>query len=218
MTRHEILSLHITWQVFAGAKVLLLNSRTRWYDSCTDLIKLSGIATKTNSSSGLLTPETSPCHENEVSSRTFRLTTSMFDELTSAQGRLKWYKSLISTFLRRLNFEVLVILDAWFIIESIPLSWSCFSWMILNEKWIMRSSSVWMTHRQMRQQWYQLVEIKQSDWSILAYFEFKSSRRKFFQTWPSNRNDWFSELPRLRTYAFLHVTNHSYSVWHPHVI
>ena len=87
MTRHEILSLHITWQVFAGAKVLLLNSRTRWYDSCTDLIKLSGIATKTNSSSGLLTPETSPCHENEVSSRTFRLTTSMFDELTSEFGQ-----------------------------------------------------------------------------------------------------------------------------------
>lgn len=43
---------------------------TRWYDSCTDLIKLSGIATKTNSSSGLLTPETSPCHENEHHSKT----------------------------------------------------------------------------------------------------------------------------------------------------
>ena len=44
-----------------------------------------------------------------------------------------------------------------------------------------------MTHRRLRQQWYQLVEFKQSNWSILAYFEFKSSRRKFFN--PGRRKE-----------------------------
>ena len=63
---------------------------------------------------------------------------------------------------------------------------------------------------QMRQQWYQLVEIKRFDWSILAYFEFKSSRRK-----PGRRIamiDFQNYLDYEPTH-FHHVVYHSYSVW-----